>query len=138
MRRFCGVVRSYSIKSGDRAVRANRIEAAGLPGDGTGCRADGPGGRLGAHQVDEFVDVIVHRWQGLIERGNESRVQVIKHLDGVCHVYVDDDADLEKAGQLCQCQDATLRHPYMETLLVAQTRARKCCHLSLSISMKLV
>lgn len=46
-----------------------------------------------------FVDVIVPRGgKGLIERiTNEARVPVIKHLDGNCHVYVDDDADFEKA-----------------------------------------
>jgi glutamate-5-semialdehyde dehydrogenase len=46
-----------------------------------------------------FVDVIVPRGgKGLIERiTNEARVPVIKHLDGNCHVYVDDDADFDKA-----------------------------------------
>jgi len=46
-----------------------------------------------------FVDVIVPRGgKGLIERiSNDARIPVIKHLDGNCHVYVDDDADLAKA-----------------------------------------
>jgi glutamate-5-semialdehyde dehydrogenase len=46
-----------------------------------------------------FVDVIVPRGgKGLIARiTNEARVPVIKHLDGNCHVYVDDDADFDKA-----------------------------------------
>ena len=46
-----------------------------------------------------YVDVIVPRGgKGLIERiSNEARIPVIKHLDGNCHVYVDDEADLEKA-----------------------------------------
>lgn len=49
--------------------------------------------------MNEYVDVIVPRGgKGLIERiTNEARVPVIKHLDGVCHVYVDLSADLEKA-----------------------------------------
>ncbi len=49
--------------------------------------------------MSEYVDVIVPRGgKGLIERiTNEARVPVIKHLDGVCHVYVDLSADLEKA-----------------------------------------
>lgn len=49
--------------------------------------------------MNEYVDVIVPRGgKGLIERiTNEARVPVIKHLDGVCHVYVDVSADLEKA-----------------------------------------
>lgn len=47
----------------------------------------------------EYVDIIVPRGgKGLIERiANEARVPVIKHLDGICHVYVDVHADLEKA-----------------------------------------
>ena len=49
--------------------------------------------------MPEFVDVIVPRGgKGLIERiSREARVPVIKHLDGICHVYVDDRADLDKA-----------------------------------------
>ncbi|RBP53253.1 glutamate-5-semialdehyde dehydrogenase [Arenicella xantha] len=49
--------------------------------------------------MSEYVDVIVPRGgKSLIERiSNESRVPVIKHLDGICHVYIDRDADLEKA-----------------------------------------
>ncbi|MCH7670663.1 MAG: glutamate-5-semialdehyde dehydrogenase [Proteobacteria bacterium] len=47
----------------------------------------------------EFVDVIIPRGgKGLIERvSKEAKVPVIKHLDGNCHLYVDDGADLEKA-----------------------------------------
>jgi glutamate-5-semialdehyde dehydrogenase len=49
--------------------------------------------------MKEYVDVIVPRGgKGLIERiTNEARVPVIKHLDGNCHVYVDDEADFQKA-----------------------------------------
>ncbi|TDO99662.1 glutamate-5-semialdehyde dehydrogenase [Marinomonas balearica] len=49
--------------------------------------------------MPEFVDVIVPRGgKGLIERiSSSAKVPVIKHLDGNCHVYVDDQADLEKA-----------------------------------------
>lgn len=49
--------------------------------------------------MPEFVDVIVPRGgKGLIERiSKDARVPVIKHLDGNCHVYIDDEADLEKA-----------------------------------------
>jgi glutamate-5-semialdehyde dehydrogenase len=51
-----------------------------------------------------FVDVIVPRGgKGLIERiSNEARIPVIKHLDGNCHVYVDDDADMEKAVRILE------------------------------------
>lgn len=54
--------------------------------------------------MKEFVDVIVPRGgKGLIERiSNDARIPVIKHLDGNCHVYVDDDADLEKAIRIVE------------------------------------
>jgi len=49
--------------------------------------------------MQQYVDIIVPRGgRGLIERiAREARVPVIKHLDGICHVYVDVNADLEKA-----------------------------------------
>ncbi len=49
--------------------------------------------------MKDYVDVIVPRGgKGLIERiSNDARIPVIKHLDGNCHVYVDSDADIEKA-----------------------------------------
>jgi len=70
----------------------------------------------------EYVDVIVPRGgKGLIERiANEARVPVIKHLDGVCHVYVDLSADLEKAVRVAD-NAKTQRYGTcntMETLLV--------------------
>ena len=54
--------------------------------------------------MPEFVDVIIPRGgKGLIERiSNDARIPVIKHLDGNCHVYVDDDADLEKAIRIVE------------------------------------
>jgi glutamate-5-semialdehyde dehydrogenase len=50
-------------------------------------------------RMEDNVDVIVPRGgKGLIERvSRESRVPVIKHLDGICHVYIDDQADSDKA-----------------------------------------
>jgi glutamate-5-semialdehyde dehydrogenase len=75
----------------------------------------------------EFVDVIVPRGgKGLIERiSREARVPVIKHLDGICHVYIDDQADIEKAIRIA---DNAKTHRYgtcntMETLLVASAIA---------------
>jgi glutamate-5-semialdehyde dehydrogenase len=49
--------------------------------------------------MKEYVDIIVPRGgKGLIERiSSESRIPVLKHLDGVCHVYIDERADLDKA-----------------------------------------
>jgi glutamate-5-semialdehyde dehydrogenase len=52
--------------------------------------------------MPEYIDVIIPRGgKGLIERiSSDARVPVIKHLDGICHVYIDDEADLEKAIQV--------------------------------------
>ncbi|MEP6723711.1 MAG: glutamate-5-semialdehyde dehydrogenase, partial [Variovorax sp.] len=57
-------------------------------------------GRLIA--MPEFVDVIIPRGgKGLIERiSREAKVPVIKHLDGNCHVYVDDTAELDMARKI--------------------------------------
>ena len=74
--------------------------------------------------MQDYVDVIVPRGgKGLIERvSNEARVPVIKHLHGVCHVYIDDEADPEMAVRIA---DNAKTHRYgvcnaMETLLVAR------------------
>ena len=50
-------------------------------------------------QMQDYVDVIVPRGgKGLVERiSNDARVPVIKHLDGICHVYIDSHADHQKA-----------------------------------------
>src|SRR5450830_581496 len=54
--------------------------------------------------MKQYVDVIVPRGgKGLIERiSNDARIPVIKHLDGNCHVYVDDDADFDKALRIVE------------------------------------
>ena len=54
--------------------------------------------------MKHYVDVIVPRGgKGLIERiSNDARIPVIKHLDGNCHVYVDDEADLDKAVRILE------------------------------------
>ena len=75
-------------------------------------------------RMNEYVDIVVPRGgKSLIERVmQESRIPMIKHLDGVCHVYIDDQADIEKAigiadnaktQRLGTCNT-------METLLVAR------------------
>ena len=74
--------------------------------------------------MPEYVDVIVPRGgTGLIERvSRDARVPVIKHLHGVCHVYLDDRADLEKAFNIA-LNAKTHRYGVcnaMETLLVAE------------------
>ncbi len=79
--------------------------------------------------MKEFVDVIVPRGgKGLIERlMNDARIPVIKHLHGVCHVYIDDRADLDKAVRIAD-NAKTSRYGTcntMETLLVAQGVAKQ-------------
>lgn len=74
-----------------------------------------------------YVDVIIPRGgKGLIERiGNEARVPVIKHLDGICHVYIDDKAESDKAIRVA-VNAKTHRYGVcnaMETLLVHQAVA---------------
>ena len=75
-----------------------------------------------------YVDVIVPRGgKGLIERiSNDARIPVIKHLDGNCHVYIDDEADFDKALRIVEnsktqrlgtCNTA-------ESLLVARSVAK--------------
>ena len=76
-----------------------------------------------------FVDVIIPRGgKGLIERISEhARVPVIKHLDGICHVYIDDDADYDKAIKVT-LNSKTHRYGVcnaLETLLVAESQAKK-------------
>ena len=79
--------------------------------------------------MPEFVDVIVPRGgKGLIERiSRDARVPVIKHLDGNCHVYIDDEADLDKAFAIA-VNAKTHRYGVcnaMETLVVAEAVARE-------------
>ena len=77
--------------------------------------------------MPQYIDVIVPRGgKSLIERiAKESRVPVIKHLDGICHVYIDDDADIDKAVRIAD-NAKTQRYGTcntMETLLIAQAVA---------------
>lgn len=77
--------------------------------------------------MPEYVDVIVPRGgKGLIERiSKDARVPVIKHLDGICHVYIDDKADVSKAANIA-INAKTHRYGVcnaMETLLVNQAVA---------------
>ncbi len=77
--------------------------------------------------MDQYVDVIIPRGgKGLIERVmKESSIPVIKHLHGVCHVYIDDQADINKAVEIAY-NSKTHRYGVcnaMETLLVADSVA---------------
>ena len=77
--------------------------------------------------MPEYVDMVVPRGgKGLIERvAAESKVPVLAHLDGICHVYIDADADRDKAHRIA-FNAKTQRYGTcntMETLLVARARA---------------
>ncbi len=79
--------------------------------------------------MPDYVDVIIPRGgKGLIERVmRESSIPVIKHLHGVCHVYIDDEADMEKAVKIA-VNAKTHRYGVcnaMETLLVADSVAAR-------------
>ena len=79
--------------------------------------------------MKDYVDIIVPRGgKGLIERiSSESRIPVLKHLDGVCHVYIDDKADLDKAIRIAD-NAKTQRYGTcntMETLLVHKSIAAR-------------
>lgn len=79
--------------------------------------------------MPKYVDVIIPRGgKGLVERiSQEARVPVIKHLDGICHVYIDDHADSEKAIKVA-FNSKTHRYGVcnaMETLLIAESRAKE-------------
>src|SRR5471032_2044360 len=76
------------------------LEAAGLPQDAVQVVSTADRAAVGKLiTMTEYVDVIVPRGgKGLIARlMEEARVPMIKHLDGICHVYVDDRADMAKA-----------------------------------------
>jgi glutamate-5-semialdehyde dehydrogenase len=97
------------LRGGSEALRSNlaigrcierALLDAGLPRDGVQV-LDNPDRRAVTEMVamPEYVDVVIPRGgKGLVAAVAEAaRVPVIKHLDGVCHVYIDADADLEKA-----------------------------------------
>ena len=79
-------------------------------------------------QLDQFIDVIIPRGgEALIRKiAEQSRIPVIKHAKGVCHVYVDEHANLEMAKTIAlnaKCQRPATCNA-METLLVHQTIAK--------------
>ena len=104
------------------------LEAAGLPA--AAVQVVETADRAAVSQLitmPDYVDVIVPRGgKGLMERIRaEAKVPVIKHLDGVCHVYIDDGADEEMALAIA-VNAKTQRYGTcntMETLLVAQSMA---------------
>ena len=101
------------------------LEEAGLPADAVHVVETADRAAVGVLiRMDEFVDIIVPRGgKSLIERiSREATIPVIKHLDGVCHVYIDDRADLDKAQEIAFNAKAQRFGTCntMETLLVAR------------------
>jgi glutamate-5-semialdehyde dehydrogenase len=122
------------LRGGSEALRSNRaiaecvragLKAAGLPEAAVQLVQTADRAAVGELiTMNEYVDIIVPRGgKELIERlSRESRIPMIKHLDGVCHVYVDDQADLEMAVRIAD-NAKTQRYGTcntMETLLVAE------------------
>jgi glutamate-5-semialdehyde dehydrogenase len=105
-------------------VRAG-LRSAGLPEDAVQFVATADRAAVGELiTMTEYVDILVPRGgKELIERlARESRIPMIKHLDGVCHVYIDDSADPEMAVRIAD-NAKTQRYGTcntMETLLVAE------------------
>lgn len=126
------------LRGGKEAIHANRaiaacvkagLLAAGLPENGVQVVETTDRAAVGALiTMPEYVDVIVPRGgKGLIARiTEEARVPVIKHLDGNCHVYVDDAADAVKALAIVE-NAKTQRYGTCnttESLLVARSVAQ--------------
>ncbi len=122
------------LRGGSEAIHSNQAIAAcirtalaenGLPADAVQVVRTTDRAAVGELvRMKEYVDIIVPRGgQGLIDRvASESLIPVIKHLHGICHVYIDEDADREKA--LAVAYNAkTQRYGTcntMETLLIAR------------------
>jgi len=127
------------LRGGSEAIHCNQalaklvhegLEKAGLPNTAVQVVETTDRAAVGELiTMKAYVDVIVPRGgKGLIERiSNDARIPVIKHLDGNCHVYVDDDADFDKALRILEnsktqrlgtCNTA-------ESLLVARSVAKE-------------
>ena len=120
------------LRGGSEAIHSNQavgacvhagLRAAGLPDTAVQVIETTDRAAVGELiTMKEYVDIIVPRGgKSLIERiSNDSRIPVLKHLDGVCHVYIDDRADIDKAIRIAD-NAKTQRYGTcntMETLLV--------------------
>src|SRR5690606_37091344 len=125
------------LRGGSEAIHSNRalaeiiragLEEAGLPGDAMQLVATTDRAAVGSLIASsQWVDVIIPRGgKSLIERvSREATVPVIKHLDGVCHVYIDDSADVDMAVRIADNAKTQRYAPCntMETLLVSRAAA---------------
>ncbi|HYM48391.1 MAG TPA: glutamate-5-semialdehyde dehydrogenase [Burkholderiaceae bacterium] len=127
------------LRGGSEAIESNKVLAelvreglvdAGLPADAVQLVSTTDRAAVGAlAQLTDYVDLLVPRGgRGLIERlMRESRVPLLKHLEGICHVYIDGAADIDKAIAIAD-NAKTQRYGTcntMETLLVAQSVAAR-------------
>ena len=125
------------LRGGSEAIHSNKaigacvhegLRAAGLPEHAVQVIETTDRAAVGELiTLREYVDIIVPRGgKGLIERvSNEARIPVLKHLHGVCHVYIDDRADTDKALRIAD-NAKTQRFGTcntMETLLVHKDMA---------------
>jgi glutamate-5-semialdehyde dehydrogenase len=125
------------LRGGSEALHSNTLIAAAMRDGIAGAHLDPAAVQLVPTRdraavgallaLDELIDVVIPRGgRSLIERvSREARVPVIKHLDGVCHVYIDEDADLEMALAIA-VNAKTQRYGTcntMETLLVHRSQA---------------
>jgi len=127
------------LRGGSEAIHSNQaiaacisqgLVSAGLPVEAVQIVATTDRAAVGELiTMNQYVDVIVPRGgKGLIERiSKDATIPVIKHLDGICHVYIDDKADIDKAIRIA-VNAKTHRYGVcnaMETLLVAESIATK-------------
>jgi glutamate-5-semialdehyde dehydrogenase len=135
------------LRGGSEALRSNQaiaacvragLKAAGLPETAVQVVETADRAAVGELiTMNAYVDIIVPRGgKELISRlARESKIPMIKHLDGVCHVYIDDRADAEMAVRIAD-NAKTQRYGTcntMETLLVAEGIAAKVLPLICSI-----
>jgi len=127
------------LRGGSEALHSNQaiaacvhegLKTAGLPQDAVQVISTADRAAVGELiTMQDYVDVIVPRGgKGLIERlMRESRIPMIKHLHGVCHVYIDDEADVDKALRIADNAKTQRLGTCntMETLLVARNIAAK-------------
>ena len=120
------------LRGGSEAMRSNQaiaaclhegLAAAGLPENAVQAIATSDRAAVGLlATMDRYVDVLVPRGgKSLIQRvADEATVPVIKHLDGVCHVYIDEYADVAMAVSIADNAKTQRYSPCntMETLLV--------------------
>ncbi len=125
------------LRGGSESIHSNQaialcvqegLRGAGLPEDAVQVVNTTDRAAVGVLlRMNDCIDIVVPRGgKSLIERVmNESRIPMIKHLDGICHVYIDDKADFDKAIRIADNAKTQRLGTCntMETLLVARAIA---------------